>query len=175
MISSYFSPPRPLPRFAASEYLDAAFLTKLMCIGKELHDFLTLPAQVGAAAEFPGFWWLASAWGVHPWGAHGMPAGWAQPARFPRPCLLHCLPASSLTRLELPLMLNTCTFPLSCRTSSSPWACKLVAALLGPPQHGQHSGALPVNVGAAAQLTMLLLRGSGQRGAPPPNTDDDAC
>lgn len=50
MISSYFSPPRPLPRFAASEYLDAAFLTKLMCIGKELHDFLTLPAQVGAAA-----------------------------------------------------------------------------------------------------------------------------
>jgi hypothetical protein len=32
-------------RFAASEYLDAAFLTKLMCIGKELHDFLTLPAQ----------------------------------------------------------------------------------------------------------------------------------
>lgn len=32
-------------RFAQSEYLDAAFLTKLMCIGKELHDFLTLPAQ----------------------------------------------------------------------------------------------------------------------------------
>ncbi|EFN59875.1 hypothetical protein CHLNCDRAFT_49305 [Chlorella variabilis] len=31
--------------FAAGEYLDAAFLTKLMCIGRELHDFLTLPAQ----------------------------------------------------------------------------------------------------------------------------------
>ena len=32
-------------RFAAGEYLDAAFLTKLMCLGRELHDFLTLPAQ----------------------------------------------------------------------------------------------------------------------------------
>ena len=32
--------------YAAGEYLDAAFLTKLMCIGRELHDFLTLPAQV---------------------------------------------------------------------------------------------------------------------------------
>lgn len=44
--------PQPLPsapvirRFAAGEYLDAGFLTKLMCIGRELHDFLTLPAQV---------------------------------------------------------------------------------------------------------------------------------
>lgn len=36
----------PLSRFAAGEYLDAAFLTKLMCCGRELHDFLTLPAQV---------------------------------------------------------------------------------------------------------------------------------
>jgi hypothetical protein len=35
-------------RFAAGEYLDAAFLTKLMCVGRELHDFLTLPAQVWA-------------------------------------------------------------------------------------------------------------------------------
>ncbi|PRW60560.1 malate synthase A isoform B [Chlorella sorokiniana] len=32
-------------KFAAGEYLDAAFLTKLMCCGRELHDFLTLPAQ----------------------------------------------------------------------------------------------------------------------------------
>ncbi|KAL4427431.1 hypothetical protein ABPG77_000720 [Micractinium sp. CCAP 211/92] len=32
-------------KFAAGEYLDAGFLTKLMCIGRELHDFLTLPAQ----------------------------------------------------------------------------------------------------------------------------------
>ncbi|GAB4816177.1 hypothetical protein N2152v2_003223 [Parachlorella kessleri] len=32
-------------KFASSEFLDAAFLTKLMCVGKELHDFLTLPAQ----------------------------------------------------------------------------------------------------------------------------------
>jgi malate synthase len=31
--------------FAAGEFVDAAFLTKLMCLGKELHDFLTLPAQ----------------------------------------------------------------------------------------------------------------------------------
>ena len=31
--------------FAAGEYLDAGFLTKLMCLGKDLHDFLTLPAQ----------------------------------------------------------------------------------------------------------------------------------
>ena len=31
--------------FAAGEYIDAGFLTKLMCLGKELHDFLTLPAQ----------------------------------------------------------------------------------------------------------------------------------
>ena len=30
---------------AAGEYLDAAFLTKQMTCGKELHDFLTLPAQ----------------------------------------------------------------------------------------------------------------------------------
>jgi hypothetical protein len=35
---------RPPP---TGEYLDAAFLTKLMCVGRELHDFLTLPAQVG--------------------------------------------------------------------------------------------------------------------------------
>ncbi len=42
-------PSRSVPlicRFAAGEYLDAGFLTKLMCIGRELHDFLTLPAQV---------------------------------------------------------------------------------------------------------------------------------
>ena len=32
-------------RYAAGEYLDAGFLTKLMCLGKDLHDFLTLPAQ----------------------------------------------------------------------------------------------------------------------------------
>jgi malate synthase len=32
-------------QFAAGEYLDASFLTKLMCLGKDLHDFLTLPAQ----------------------------------------------------------------------------------------------------------------------------------
>lgn len=31
--------------YADGEYLDAAFLTKLMCVGRELHDFLTLPAQ----------------------------------------------------------------------------------------------------------------------------------
>ena len=31
--------------FAAGEYIDAGFLTKLMCLGKDLHDFLTLPAQ----------------------------------------------------------------------------------------------------------------------------------
>jgi malate synthase len=31
--------------FAAGEYLDAGFLTKLMCLGQDLHDFLTLPAQ----------------------------------------------------------------------------------------------------------------------------------
>lgn len=43
---SFFPPPPFLP---AGEYLDAAFLTKLMCIGRELHDFLTLPAQVGGA------------------------------------------------------------------------------------------------------------------------------
>ncbi|KAL6771959.1 MAS1B [Auxenochlorella protothecoides x Auxenochlorella symbiontica] len=30
---------------AAGEYLDAAFLTKMMTCGRELHDFLTLPAQ----------------------------------------------------------------------------------------------------------------------------------
>ena len=39
-------PLRHFCRFAAGEYLDAAFLTKLMCVGRELHDFLTLPAQV---------------------------------------------------------------------------------------------------------------------------------
>jgi hypothetical protein len=52
-------PPAPAPplhacRFASGEYLDAAFLTKLMCVGRELHDFLTLPAQVhsvGSAAN----------------------------------------------------------------------------------------------------------------------------
>ncbi len=48
----------PLPsRFAAGEYLDAAFLTKLMCCGRELHDFLTLPAQVGRF--WLGLWLVA--------------------------------------------------------------------------------------------------------------------
>lgn len=41
--------PSPSRSYAAGEYLDAAFLTKLMCCGRELHDFLTLPAQVAAA------------------------------------------------------------------------------------------------------------------------------
>jgi hypothetical protein len=40
--------------YADGEYLDAAFLTKLMCVGRELHDFLTLPAQVGAGGSSGG-------------------------------------------------------------------------------------------------------------------------
>lgn len=48
-------------RFAAGEYLDAAFLTKLMCVGRELHDFLTLPAQVRHTTQRDSF--AAVRWG----------------------------------------------------------------------------------------------------------------
>lgn len=49
--SSHCLPILHCPSFAAGEYLDAGFLTKLMCIGRELHDFLTLPAQVSLPAR----------------------------------------------------------------------------------------------------------------------------
>ena len=32
-------------RYAAGEYVDAGFVTKLLCLSKDLNDFLTLPAQ----------------------------------------------------------------------------------------------------------------------------------